>query len=42
MIFDKETRWIFPTSSWKTLKTLADFSKLTVDKNFYVGLNKSS
>lgn len=42
MIFDKETRWIFPTSSWKTLKTSADFSKLTVDKNFYVGLNKSS
>ena len=41
LMSDKESKWIYPTSSWKTLKTSADFSKLTVDKNFYVGLSKS-
>lgn len=42
LMSDKESKWIYPTSSWKTLKTSADYSKLTVDKNFYVGLHKSS
>lgn len=42
LMSDKESKWIYPTSSWKTLKTSADYSKLTVDKNFYVGLSKSS
>jgi aminopeptidase N len=39
---DKDSKWIYPTSSWKALKTSSDFNKFTVDKNFYVGLKKSN
>jgi aminopeptidase N len=36
----KESIWIYPTTSWKTFKTSIDLSKISVDKNFYVGLKK--
>ena len=39
---DKDSKWIYPTINWKTLKTSSNFSKLTVDKNFYVGLKQSN
>jgi aminopeptidase N len=34
----KETKWIYPTTNWKSLNKSSSVSSISIDKNFYVGL----
>lgn len=34
----KESKWIYPTTSWQSLIASSNFPSISIDKNFYVGM----